>query len=120
MTNNIGKFLNTFASEVAPLAIAHKGVNDLVAIVAEYEVQSAIAAGETLTLVLPDHLDKDYVPVSFKAWSNAAPRVPVVAADLLLTSHDILSGATVLTAANAGVPDDSTVVILYVPCTLGS
>lgn len=113
-------FLTMFASEVATSKYVPKMVNLEGMVLIEYEVQSAIAAAQTLTLTLPAGVSPDMVPLRWIVWSNAQPRVRVIDADLLCTSHNTSTGVTVFTAVGGGVPDNSTLSVLYMPSTIGT
>ena len=120
----IGKFLGTFANVDATWSNVAKGVNDMAPIIVEYELQAALSSGDTLTVSPPTGMDKDYVPIAYKCWTNATPALlvsqPETANSLKLTSHNRTTGETIFTAGSAGVADNSVLSVMYVPATAGT
>jgi hypothetical protein len=122
------KFLKTFASQVATGKYVSHSVNEANMAVVEYITDSALTAAQTITLTLPPGMDitppvaasdvQSWVPHSVAAWSNANPRLKIIAADLLITSFDADTNVVVLTAAGGGLPDKCTVQLLCISSTL--
>jgi hypothetical protein len=95
-----------------------QGVNESNFAIIEVELETALSTSDTVTLTLPANVPDDLVPISMACYDNAAPRASETA-DLAVTSHNISTGVTILTAS-AAVADSSTIVMLYAPCTLGT
>lgn len=119
------------ANQTANYVAAASSVNNMLPVVVQYELDSALASSETLTLTLPAHLTNslaaaflNYVPVGFCIWSNADPQLPLwqphTANSLVLTSHDRDTATTIFTAGSAGVADSSVISVMYLPQTLGT
>lgn len=128
------KFLGTFASQgPTTMRPSYVGIQP---VFSEYELTSALAAGQTLTLQVPDGLDVGvgapaagqprvgWIPFAFRILSNADPQLPQqdpdVATTLVLTSYDRDTGRAVFTAGAAGVADSSVIVVMWVASTLGT
>lgn len=124
------KFLQTFASQTGQLTFINPSINGANFAACEWILTSALAAAGTLTLKVPAEMLKGlekpvsgtttrtWVPVKATAMTPAAPQLKVVEADLLITSFNPLTGEVILTAANGGVADASTVVVLFTIASL--
>ena len=76
-------------------------------------VGTALASSDTLTVTLPAELAADSRPFSVVTYGPAAANVVTVDTDLVLTSHNVVTGATVLTAGG-NVALNSKVLIGYI------
>lgn len=72
-----------------------------------------LALNDTLTVQVPTELAADSRPVSVFTYAPVAANVVAIDTDLTLTSHNVSTGATVLTAGGA-VATGSHVIIGYI------
>ena len=76
-------------------------------------VGTALATSDTLTVTLPAELSADSRPFSVLTYGPASSSVVTIDTDLALTSHNVSTGATVLTAGG-NVALNSKVLIGYI------
>ena len=76
-------------------------------------VPSVMASTDTLTVTLPAELAADSRPISVVAYGPVSANVVSVNTALALTSHNVSTGATVLTASGA-VAANAHVLIGYI------
>lgn len=76
-------------------------------------VGTALVSTDTLTVTLPTSVSPDSRPFSVLTYGPAAANVVTIDGDLALTSHNVSTGATVLTASG-NVALNSKVLIGYI------
>lgn len=88
-----------------------KGYNNSFQFYVEAEIETALAAADTLEITLPDSVDMDSLPIHVICFAPDAAGVRVVDGDLAITQHSN-AGVTRLTAQGA-VLAGSTVILGY-------
>ncbi len=109
------KFLQTFVDFPGTGVHVHHGHNESNIVVIDFPQVTVLANTDTVTITLPAGVDKNLVPIHATAFSNAVPRVRQ--GNFAITSHNITTGVTVLTASGA-VAANSTFTLLYAPSTV--
>lgn len=92
------------------------GVNESNIRLVTVTLTAALAVGDTLDVTLPTGVDKDLLPVSVRAYSNATPSVELTGAgnqNLAITNHNRTTGITRLTAAGSGIAINARLILWY-------
>lgn len=97
----------------ATLQTVPQGVNQGNVFYVLANVSVALIAADTLTVALPAEVSADSRPFSVLTYGPASSNVVTIDGDLVLTSHNVSTGATVLTAGGA-VALNSKVLIGYI------
>ena len=101
------------AAKTAASTNIPKGVNDS-GHFATRTICPVLANTDTLEVALPDGVAKDSLPVGMRIWGPAASSVLTVNLLLALTSHNVSTGKTLLTASGV-VAAGSILIIDYQP-----
>jgi hypothetical protein len=92
------------------------GVNESNLVVVGHTLAQPLAAADILDLSLPSGVDKDFLPISIRAYSTATPAVELAGpgnANIGITNHNRTTGVTRITAAGAGIATGSKLLLWY-------
>lgn len=89
------------------------GVNKSNVAVVSAVLTEALANGQTFDITLPAGMDKDMIPIGMNCYSFSTPTYTLDADIGVITSHNITTGVTRITASG-NVASGSIVTLFYV------